>query len=174
MKDKKQLHMDGVFKDIIRYADGRVVETEWSHNLIVSSALTLITSLLANRDSITGIQYWAVGSGFQSWDSSMPNPTSSAKVLTNELGRKALTTDNIRFLDSEGFPTDTPTNRNEVSCFFEADECNGLWREFGIFGGNATTEADTGILIDKKHHSLITKTNEMTVERTIIFTLNLV
>lgn len=166
--------MDGVFKDTIRYSDGRVVETEWSHNLIVSSALTLLTSLLANRDNTVGMQYWAVGSGFQSWDSSMPNPTSSAKVLTSELGRKALTKDNIRFLDAEGMPVDTPTNKIEVSCFFGTNDCNGVWREFGIFGGNATNEADTGILIDKKHHPLITKTNEMTVERVIIFTLNLV
>lgn len=173
MKDK-QLHMDGVFKDVIRYSDGRVVETEWSHNLIVSSALTLLTSLLTNQEGVKGMQYWAVGSGYQSWDNSMPNPTSSAKALTTEIGRKALTPESVRFIDSEGSPTDTPTNKIEVSCFFEADDCNGLWREFGIFGGNATEEAGTGILIDKKHHSLITKTNEMTVERTIIFTLNLI
>ena len=170
----KELHIDGVFKDIIRYSDGRVVETDWSHNLIVISALTLITSLLANTENIAGIQYWAIGSGYQSWDSTLPNPTASAKTLTTEIGRKKLTSSNIRFLDSDGLASTTPTNKIEVSCFFEADECNGLWREFGIFGGDATDESDTGILIDKKHHQLITKTNEMTIERTIVFTLNLV
>lgn len=170
----KGLHIDGVFKDIIRYSDGRVVETEWSHNLIVSSALTLITALLTNTSNIEGIQYWAVGSGYQSWDSSLPNPTASAKILTTEIGRKKLTADNIRFLDAEGLNSPTPTNKIEVSCFFGTDECNGLWREFGIFGGKATNEPNTGILIDKKHHQLITKTNEMTIERTIVFTLNLV
>lgn len=172
--NKQQLHMEGVFKDIIRYSDGRVVETKWSHNLIVSSALTLITSLLTNADNVAGIQYWAIGSGYQSWDSSLPNPTASAKILTTEIGRKKLTANNIRFLDANGLASTTPTNKIEVSCFFEESECNGLWREFGIFGGNATSEANTGILIDKKHHQLITKTNEMTIERTIVFTLNLV
>lgn len=170
----KQLHMDGVYKDIIRYSDGRVVETDWSHNLIVSSALNLITALLANVGGVSGIQYWAVGSGYQSWDSAMPNPSLSAKTLTTEIGRKAISSDNIRFIDSEGLPSETPTNKIEVSCFFGADDCNGLWREFGIFGGDATTKQNSGILIDKKHHPLITKNNEMTIERTIVFTLNLV
>lgn len=170
----KNLKMDGVYKDKITYSDGRVVETEWSHNLIVSSALSLITSLLANQSDTKGIQYWAVGSGLQSWDNAMPNPNSSAKTLTTELGRKKLDETNIRFIDSEGNTSDEPTNKIEVSCFFEENDCNGTWREFGIFGGNATADANTGTLIDKKHHQLITKTNEMTIERTIVFTLSLV
>lgn len=173
MKDKS-LKLEGVYKDIIRYSDGRVEETDWSHNLIVNSALNILTALLGNTNGYKGIQYWAVGSGLASWDTTMPNPNSNAVALTSEIGRKVINSSNIRFLTETGEPSNTPTNKIEVSCFFEANDCIGVWREFGLFGGNATSAPNSGILIDKKHHQIINKTNDMTVERTIVFTLNLV
>ena len=68
----------------------------------------------------------------------------------------------------------TPSNILQVKRVFGEDECNGTWREFGIFGGNATSAANSGIMINKRHHGVITKTSDMTVERVMRFVLNLV
>ena len=70
--------------------------------------------------------------------------------------------------------TDIPTNILQIKHTFGVNDCNGTWREFGIFGGNATTTANSGLLINKRHHAVITKTDEMTIERTMRFTLSLV
>lgn len=171
--DTPQVHMTGEITDIIHYPDGRV-EKRVGHNLVVNSFLNLVMSLLKNEDSYSGIQYWAVGSGAPEWDSDLPNPELEATKLTDELGRKAITPEEIKFLTPEYEESPTPTNILQISHAFGPDDCNGEWREFGIFGGNATEEKDSGILINKRHHAIITKTPEMTIERIMRFTLNLV
>ena len=69
---------------------------------------------------------------------------------------------------------DIPSNILQIRRVFTEIECNGVWREFGIFGGNATETANSGIMINKRHHGVITKTNEMKVERIMRFVLSLV
>lgn len=156
------------------YKNGVLVEEIVGHNLVVSSFLKLIMCLLKQENGYSGIQYWAVGSGASSWDSNTPNPTLDSTGLTAELGRSAINKDNIIFLNSNYEKSNTPTNIIQVSHTFGTSECNGVWREFGLFGGNATASKDTGIMINKRHHAIITKTNEMSVERIMRFTLSLV
>ena len=103
----------------------------------------------------------------------MPTPDINATQLTAELGRVAIPASEIVFLDSNYDETSTPTNIIQVKHVFGTADCNGVWREFGLFGGNATSNANSGILINKRHHAVLTKTNEMTVERTMRFTLSL-
>lgn len=172
-KEGHQVHMTGEIIDRIHYADGRV-EERVGHNLVVNSFLNLVMSLLKQQSGYKGIQYWAVGSGASSWDSSLPNPDISANKLTAELGRVAIGADEIKFLTPEFEETQTPTNILQISHTFGPADCNGAWREFGIFGGNATTTKNSGIMINKRHHAVITKTEEMTIERIMRFTLNLV
>lgn len=156
------------------YKNGVFVEEIVGHNLVVSSFLKLIMCLLKQENGYSGIQYWAVGSGASSWDSNTPNPTLDSTGLTSELGRSAINKDNIIFLNSNYEKSNTPTNIIQVSHTFGTSECNGVWREFGLFGGNATASKDSGIMINKRHHAIITKTNEMSVERIMRFTLSLV
>ena len=156
------------------YKNGVLVEEVVSHNLVVNSFLNLVMCLLKNQVGYSGIQYWAVGSGATSWDTNMPTPDIEATRLTSEIGRAPISASDIKFLDSNYDEVSTPTNIIQVSHIFGSNECNGVWREFGIFGGNATTTANSGIMINKRHHSIITKTEEMTVERIMRFTLNLV
>lgn len=168
-----KLHMIGEHTDIIHYSDGSIIKLK-GHNIVVSSFIPLVLRLLKKEENIEGIQYWAVGSGASSWDSTLPLPSASATQLTNEIGRVAISSSEITFLDSRFDEVDYPTNIIQVKHLFGVNDCNGTWREFGLFGGNATSTANSGILIDKRHHSVITKTSDMTVERILRFTLTLV
>lgn len=167
------VHMTGEITDIIHHKDGRV-EKRVGHNLVVNDFLKLVMSLLKGETGYKGVQYWAVGSGASSWDSNMPSPALDATKLTSELGRVAISAGEIKFLTPEYEVTNTPTNIIQITHTFGPSDCNGVWREFGIFGGNATTAKDSGIMINKRHHAVLTKTEEMTIERVMRFTLNLV
>ena len=158
--------------DIIHYKDGRVEEIDRGHNLVVNSLLPLLQCLLKNDSSYKGIQYWAVGSGSDSWDDSAVSPQLTETTLTKEIGRKSITADNIKFMDSGFNETQTPTNIIEITATFGANECNGEWREFGLFGGEATSALNSGTMINKKHHAVLTKTSDMVIERRIRLTLN--
>lgn len=165
-KEATKLRVTGTnITDTIHYSDGRVEVIERDHNLVVDSILPLLMCLLKRDASSTGIQYWAVGSGSSSWDSSMPNPNLTDTTLTAEIGRKAISPSNMKFVDTNLVESSTPTNTIEISVVFNAGECNGVWREFGLFGGNADSSANSGTMINKKHHALLTKTSEMVVER---------
>lgn len=172
-KDFSGVHMTGHSIDRI-YKNGVLVDEIVSHNLVVNSFLTLVMCLLKQESGYSGIQYWAIGSGDSSWDNSLPSPSVDSTRLTSEIGRVAISSDNIKFLDSDFNEYPTPTNIIQVSHIFGTGDCNGVWREFGIFGGNATDSANSGIMINKRHHAIITKTEEMTIERIMRFTLNLV
>lgn len=167
------VHMTGEITDTIHYKDGRV-EKRVGHNLVVNNFLKLVMSLLKGETGYKGIQYWAVGSGAPSWDNSMPSPSIDSTKLTAELGRVAITAGEIKFLTPEYEVSSVPTNIIQITHTFGPSDCNGVWREFGIFGGNATATKDSGLMINKRHHAIITKTEEMTIERVMRFTLNLV
>lgn len=170
--DLSGVKMTGEITDRI-FKNGILVDERHGHNLVVNSFLRLVMCLLKKQSGYTGIQYWAVGSGASSWDSNMPTPDINATQLTAEIGRVAIPASEIIFLDSNYDETSTPTNIIQVKHVFGTADCNGVWREFGLFGGNATSNANSGILINKRHHAVLTKTNEMTVERTMRFTLSL-
>lgn len=170
--DVSGVRMTGQCIDRI-YKNGVLVDEIVGHNLVVTSFLKLIMCLLKRENGHSGIQYWAVGSGASSWDSNTPSPTLDNVKLTAELGRIPVDPNNIIFLNSNYERSNTPTNIIQVTCSFAQQDCNGVWREFALFGGNATTEKDSGIMINKRHHAILTKTNEMTVERIMRFTINL-
>ena len=170
--DFKGVSMTGQITDRI-FKNGVLVEERVGQNLVVNSFLNLVMCLLKQQSGYSGIQYWAIGSGASSWDSNMPTPELSATKLTAEIGRVPISASEITFLDSNNNGTTTPTNVIQISHTFGENDCNGTWREFGIFGGNATATANSGIMINKKHHPVITKTSDMTIERIMRFTLSL-
>lgn len=171
--DPSSLRMTGQITDRI-YKNGVLVEEIVGHNLVVNSFLKLVMCLLKQQGGYSGIQYWAVGSGAPTWDSSIPTPELDASRLTTEIGRVPISVNEIKFLNSNFDEVSTPTNIIEIKHTFSENDCNGIWREFAIFGGNATAEANSGIMLNKRHHAVITKTNEMVIERTMRFTLTLV
>lgn len=172
LNDSNGLQMSGHITDRI-FKNGVLVEERVGHNLVVNSFITLVMSLLKQEEGFNGIQYWAIGSGDDSWDSKLPSPSANETLLTSEIGRVPISPSEISFLDSSFNIVSTPTPILQIKHVFGTSDLNGVWREFGIFGGNATSELNSGILINKKHHSVITKTDDMTVERTMRFNLNL-
>lgn len=170
MNVKLTPHIKGEFKDTIKYKNGKV-EVREGQNLIVTGIFKLITTLLSSKGGYSGLQYWAVGEGLSSWNSSAPpEPSENDTQLVKEIGRKQLSTSDITWVDDSGSNSVTPTNRLKVRVTFGYNDCTGTWREFGLFGGNATTSANSGIMINHKNHGVIVKTTEMEIEREIIFT----
>lgn len=176
MKDQHigLFNVTGEWKDVIRHSDGTIEETSWSHNLVVKSITTLIASLIGGQ-GVLGDIYWAVGSGDPDWDTNPVDPTLEETQLTNEIGRKRIFTNtNVEFYDETNNHSDDPTNKLHITTIFEEQDCNGDWREFGLFAGESVSiMMNTGTMIDKKHHGVIAKTVDTTVERHLILTFNI-
>ena len=169
------------FDLITNVLTGEVVEIGHDFNLIVDSIGRLAAARFRGGTDFGGLQMWAVGFGQPSWDVRWeggfpPTTDPSATRLVNEIGRLPLSiagSDSyMTFVDQNGNPADGLTNRLLVRRQFGRDDANGDWREFALFGGNATLHRDSGIMINHKIHRIITKTPDMTVERNIIFTFN--
>lgn len=174
MKEEKKLtggSVIGEFTDTITYNDGRV-EVREGQNLIVNDIGKLIACLFKIHSGYTGLTHWAIGSGQEAWDDSETNPKVTDTRLETEFFRKAISPSDIKFLDAYGEPTETITNRIGITVTFSTSEANGKWREFAIFGGNATGSANTGTMINHKIHKILTKDDSMTIERQIRFTFN--
>ena len=95
-----------------------------------------------------------------------------AEKLVNEVGRKVIPASAFAFLFFFFRVSSTPTNVLQITLTFGANDCNGDWREFAIYGGNATSTLGTGIMINHKTHALLVKTNTIQVQRQIKFTFN--
>lgn len=173
MNDLTKFSARGDLIDEIRYKDGRV-EIRKDHNIVVNSILHLFTALMKGEENYSGLTHWAVGQGLASWDSSLPNPSPSETKLTKEIGRVALLPNEIKYVSSGNNYSDTPTNILEISHTFGENDCNGTWREFGIFGGNSSDTKDSGVMIDKINHKILVKTDVMEVKRTLRITLNII
>lgn len=183
VKDMKDVKVDpknesfarnfiGEVRDVIKYKDGRV-EVREGYNVVVNDITKLIAALLKQEAGYSGVQYWAVGSGLGGWDDvNPPAPAATGTQLVTEIGRKAIPGTAVKFLDAGDAETPTVTNKLQIKLTFNYADCNGSWREFGIFGGNATGAANSGVLINHKTHGLIVKTDSMEIERTIKFTFN--
>lgn len=161
----------GEFTDTITYKDG-TKEVREGQNLIVNDIGKLIACLFMRKDGYQGLTYWAIGSGQDTWDDENTQPTVLDTRLNTEHFRKEIPKENIKFLDESGEPTEEVTNRIGITLTFSTGEANGKWREFSIFGGNATSSANTGLMINHKIHKILTKDDTMTIERQIRFTFN--
>lgn len=172
-EDAHRIHMTGESIDKI-YENGKLVDIIKGHNLVVNSFLKLVMGLCSGNIT-SGIGYWAVGSGDKSWDTAPVSPEINASRLTSEIGRVKILQSDMSFLTEDGNIAYSPTNILQVRHTFGINDCNGEWREFGLFGGgSATGEANSGIIINKRHHSIITKTDEMAIDRIMRFTLTIV
>ena len=155
---------------------GEILAEKEVKNLIVNSASVLMARRLAPGDNttspvppidyepISGLKYLAVGVGLLN-DPSLPydpitNPVSSAWNLQNpteekitdtalvgELFRKEFTS--WSFLDND-LPVSNPTNVLRLVTTFDVNEATGPLTEMGLFGGDATEAANSGIMFNYK------------------------
>lgn len=166
-KEKYDLERHWQVIDTITHPDGKVEKREY-FNTVVNDCSKLLACLMKGHGGYSGIKYWAVGSGSSSWNNnSLPNPNVADTKLLAETYRKAISPSDITFLDSSDRPTSDITNKLQVSITFRENEANGELREFGLYGGNATTNKDSGLMINRKIHPIIFKTSGMIVERVI-------
>lgn len=156
--------------DTIHHVDGTIEKRERSFNIVVDSISKLISALIKHETAyIDGRLYWAVGQGLPNWDTAPYSPVATTTTLIDEVFRKQITSRS--FIDTEGNPTEVVTNRLQLDITLETNEANGFsLREFGIFGGNVTSVADSGVMINHKAHSRIDKEEGMKVERSVRFT----
>ena len=177
----------GEVQDVIIDKDGNRTELPKDHNLVVTNCSILIAALLKSHwgNSTTdatkrsGIRYWAIGTGANP-DSDAPS--SSDVGLAKEAYRQEITPDNITFVTDTGeaSPDGAPTRRLKITILVDYNAGNitedggdgvAEWTEFGIFAGPEATETlGSGMMINRKIHGRIAKTENIKVERTLIFT----
>ncbi len=160
----------GIYRDTLIDHQGRVcLKSVWHSNVIVQNCNTLLAALMKSDKGMSGILYFAVGEGESDWDSMRPNPMFTTSQLTTEVRRVVLNDNDIAFLDNTGQPSKTPTNQLEITVTlrgedFELSEFQSI-REFGLFGGNATEESDSGFMINYVIHPRIDLVPGMTLNR---------
>lgn len=156
----------------IQTKDSKTGEIKKLHgkNLIVNTASILIARLLKdNNEPEGGITYLAVGSGGDGWDlQNPPQPVATQTKLNNEIARKAFSTEDVTFIDPDtGDPTGVPTNVVDYTATFSETEAVGPLVEMGLFGGDASSLADSGTMVNFRTFPVLNKSNSMTL--TIIF-----
>lgn len=187
---EKSHWITGEVQDIITDREGNVTVLPVDHNLVVNSCSNLIaclfknsavegdTPISANNENFftsAGIRYWAIG-GIQGSNGSFTpdeNTNPDQVKLTNEFYRAPILPENIVFVDNNGneVAKGIITNRIKITVTIPYDEGNGTWYEFGLFGGNAASQTkDSGIMINRKVHDPISKTVNLQIQRTVIFT----
>lgn len=180
-QDAIDLIPDTHFFDEWDRGKGLKVEGE-GHNLITNPMRLLIASALVGdqnyyADSVIttsgrkGIQYWAVGSGNPLDDVATPAaPSVTDTKLYAEIARVPIT---LTYVDNLGNPTvGGATSRSiQVQATFGVNVANGNNIEFGLYGGNATTTADSGLLLNRVTHPLKYKNTNDIRRLTIVFSL---
>lgn len=162
----------GEVLDYFIYPDGRrELVRKQDYNLIVSTCSVLIACLMKGESGYSGATYWALGSGSDTWsDITPPAPLTTDTQLTAEVYRKMITSGDIDFLDPANEVSLTPTNKIQITVLFDETEANGPLREFAIFGGLASSTANSGLMINHKIHPLIYKTAALQLERILRLT----
>ena len=160
--DLSGVRMTGQSIDRI-YKNGVLVDEIIGHNLVVNSFANLVMCLLKRDPKYSGIKYWAIGSGSPSWDTTEIKPSATEERLTAEIYRVPIEPSDITFINPDYSESETPTNILQIKHTFDKSDCIGTWREFGLFGGDATETKNSGIMINKRHHTALPKTDEMSI-----------
>lgn len=155
---------------LVTVTTGERVEIDQGANLIVQGFGILVGALLAREPNYDGIQYWAVGEGQgTSWDSLTPAQRAAKSLysltdLYSEISRVEVVT---VYLDANDIEVPGPTNKIEVRAVF-GPTVSGALREFGLFGGNATSTLGSGIMIDHKSHAAIHLNEDSALEQVLL------
>jgi hypothetical protein len=171
-----RLHLQGHWQDTFVYLDGRVVHGPWRANQIQDGGPALVQGLLARRaetePGFTGVSYMAVGEGEVGWDLTAPTMLRSQETLTSEIARTAIPLSGIAFVDPDTFvPVGGVTRVAEYSATFGPDEANGDLREFGLFGGVADGDPDSGTMLNWITHPVFAKTSDFSLIRRVRITI---
>lgn len=170
----------GCYCDVITDSQGRV-QQGWRSNLIVRNCNLLLAALMKNDKkndkNIQGILYLAIGEGEDYWDSSRTAPLMTTSKLAKEVARLEITENQVVYLDKLDKPVETISNRLEMTIKFRGEDfiSNGFQtiREFGLFGGDATGEPNSGFMINYVIHPRIDLTSDLTFTRKLRLTFSM-
>lgn len=168
-------YITGRYRDVLAGPRDRLHwDSGWQSNLIVQGCNLLLAALLKGDSGLFGLLYWAIGEGSATWDAVRPQPLLTDAALAAEILRQPLAPDQIVYLDENGDPTGSISNRLEISAEFRGEEIVAAGfqplREFGLFGGNATETAGSGLMIDYVIHPRIDLTADVTLSRRLQLT----
>lgn len=134
----------GMYRDILKREDGHIIyDSGWTTNTIVDRCRILLAGFM-KKDPSTGIQYLAVGSGSEYWDTpgGGPDPDTTRENLVNEYTERIPYDDlALVYLDEFESVVEGPTNRLQITATLapgypahEAPLKTYPLREFGLFG----------------------------------------
>lgn len=141
--DRKQVE-----KTLDRHCLGMV----YAENVACSAGRNIILQFINNVGSLTGVQYFAVGTG-------VGTPASGDTQLFSEFFRKAIT------------GTSISGGQTNISTFFSTSEGNTTYTEAGLFGDGATGTANSGTLFAHASYAY-TKTNSINLTNNYFVTLS--
>jgi len=167
--------LQGSFQDVLSHKGGsHILKSPWQSNRIVRQCNTLLSMLMKGHEETKGILYLAMGEGETSWDVTRPVPLLTDTQLTNEVYRKPIPVDQIIYLNNDGEPVEYPTSFLSITMEVQGEEVvtNGSQplREFGLFGGNATDQANSGYMINHVMHERYDLTPVLTLNRELRLT----
>lgn len=158
----------GCYCDVLTDSHSRV-QRGWHSNLIVRNCNLLLAALMKNDKNMQGILYLAIGEGEEDWDSSRPIPLLTTSKLAKEVARMEITENQVVYLDNLDKPIETISNHLEITIKFMGEDftSNGFQtvREFGLFGGDANEEPNSGFMINYVIHPRIDLTSDLTFTR---------
>ncbi len=141
---KEKIKLKGKVRLILTdVVTGKQDISEWKSNLITTVGKQAILRRMGNINTKTNegmITYGAVGTG-------TINPSISDTILVSEIARASISSATVNGLQLT------------LRVFYSTDEANGTLTEFGWFGEDATSAANTGTLFNR---ILIEKTKDST------------
>lgn len=168
------VRMRGEWRDRWFDSEGKLVcDSGWYPNQVQNTNAVLLASLVKNQAGFQGALYFGFGTGLPAWDSASPTQPFSDTTLTTEVYRKAIPSSAITFRDDTTFVDidPTPSNVIQIDTTLGIGEANGnALREFGIFGGDATAAADSGLMMNWITHGRIDKNSSVSLQRSVRFT----
>lgn len=165
--------IQGRWQDRFRYLDDSIEyrpanEFVWGHNQIQNTFRTLLACWARAESGYDRIGYLGIGTGLPGWDTTPPTLGYDQATLQAEYYRMTIPQGNIIFIDPiTGVPAGTPTNKLEISVTIGYADANGTMREFGLFGGDATSTLNSGQMVNWISHARIDKTSGFEIQRTI-------
>lgn len=155
--------------DSDKWRPGLTGEFEWKPNQIQNVFATLLASWCRGESGYDRIGYVGIGSGLVSWDTTPPSQPYSQTTLITEYFRKAIAQVDIVFIDPvTNLPTGgTPSSKIEITFTLDSSDANGTMREFGLFGGTATSILDSGEIVNWIVHSRIVKDSSLVIQRKV-------
>lgn len=169
--------LQGFYRDILTGPDDTIRhDSGWRRNTIVDSCRALLTRFMRfDPDGAlapsNGIQYLAVGSGLEAWDTAIePVPPGTTDLVNRFSPTIALAELDMIYLDAANNPSLVPTNRLQITATLPAGYpapppplSTYPLREFGLFG----SFDDTEYMINCVRHPVIHKDAQSTLVRAV-------